>query len=245
MSFVIKYDPQSLSDYVFPSHQVKKVVDRYTKGNDLRPLILHGANGVGKSCLARMLPSAMEGMDAIVHIVKGYEAGEMQDLKKIFKAPPNYYKLFSEGDQKRNYFIINEANFAYKAALAMRDIIDELQADVQFIFTTNMFEQMDIGIRDRSTCLLVGAADASAWLPRAKYILEQEGIEVPTSKLKAMLTSQLQVSASNRKLLEYLQTFVEDVRSKSDDSDVQAINAPTPQPPSEHLNPLSAVSQAT
>jgi hypothetical protein len=245
MSYVIKFDPKSLQDYVYPTTQVKKVVDRYVRGKDLRPLILHGTNGVGKSCLARLLPTAMEGRYATAHIVNGYEFGEVHEVKKLFGGPPMYFKLFSEAGQKRRYIIINEANLSYKAALAMRDIIDDMQEQVQLIFTTNLFEQMDIGIRDRSTCLLVGAADANAWLPRAEFILQQEGIKVPKPKLLQMLTAQLQVSASNRRLLEYLQTFVEDLRNKGNEGgDTQAANEPVVQPPSQNYNPLGPVLQA-
>jgi len=244
MSYAIKYDPQSLQDYVYPSMQVKKVVDRYVRGNDLRPLILHGMNGVGKSCLARLLPSAMEGKYASAQTVKGYETCELGDVKKLFDGPPMFYKLFSEAGQKRRYIVINEVNLSYKAALAMRDIIDELQEQVQLIFTTNMFEQMDIGIRDRSTCLLVGTPDANAWLPRAEYILQQEGIEVQKAKLLQMLASQLQVSGSNRKLLEYLQEFAEDLRNKSEGGETQAANEPIVQPPTLHYNPLAPVLHA-
>lgn len=244
MSYVIKYDPKSLQNYVYPTTQVKKVVDRYVQGKDLRPLILHGMNGVGKSCLARLMPSAMEGRYASAHTVNGYELGELHEVKKLFAGPPMFFKLFSEAGQKRRYIIINEVNLSYKAALAMRDIIDELQEQVQIIFTTNMFEQMDIGIRDRSTCLLVGAADANAWLPRAEYILQQEGIEVQKAKLLQMLAAQLQVSASNRKLLEYLQEFAEDLRNKSEGGETQVANEPIVQPPTQHYNPLAPVLHA-
>lgn len=244
MSYDIKYAPKSLDEYVFPTMQVKKVVDRYVRGTELRPLILHGTNGVGKSCLARLLPSAMEGKLATFELVKGFEFGEVHEVRKLFAAPPMFYKLFSEAGQRRRYFVINEANLSYKAALAMRDIIDDIQEEVQLIFTTNMFEQMDIGLRDRSTCLFVGAADAKAWLPRAEYILQQEGIEVQKGKLLQMLSSQLQVSASNRKLLEYLQEFVDSLRTKDDGGEEQAANEPVAQPPSQLYNPLGPVMQA-
>lgn len=244
MSYVIKYDPQSLQEYVYPSKQVKKVVDSYVRGNDLRPLILHGMNGVGKSCLARMLPSAMEGKFATAQIVKGYESNEVSDITKLFKGPPMFYKLFSEAGQKRRYVVVNEVDLSYKAGLAMRDIIDEMQTEVQFIFTTNMIEKMDIGIRDRSCCLLVGTPDANAWLPRAQYILQQEGIEVPASKLLQMLAAQLKVSASNRRLLEYLQSFVEDLRRSSEEGDDVAISDPPTPPIVPQHNPLAARRQA-
>ena len=244
MSYVIKYDPKFLADYVIPSTQVKKVINRYVQGSDLRPLILHGTNGVGKSCLARLLPSAMEGRTATFETVAGYEMGELHEVKTLFAGSPMFYNLFSEAGQKRRYLIINEVNFASKASFAMRDIIERLQEKVQMIFTTNVFEQLDIGIRDRSTCLHVGTPDARAWLPRTEAIMRSEGVTVAKDKLLQMLTAQLQVSASNRKLLEYLQTFVEDVRSKGKGGETDAANEPAVLPPSQHYSPLGPVLQA-
>ena len=104
----------------------------------------------------------------------------------------------------------------------------------QFIFTTNYIDQVDLALRDRSNCLAVPAVSAKDWLPRSQWILEQEGIALSDDQLLKVLSTQLLVSSSNRKLLECLEDFVRTVRNPPRNSGGVLEVLPTPEP----INPL-------
>jgi hypothetical protein len=147
-----------------------------------------------------------------------------------------FYQVFTINDQKRNYIISNEINFTPKAAIAFRDVVDGMVSHTQFIFTTNYIGQVDLALRDRSNCLAVPAVTAKDWLPRSQWILEQEGIALSDDQLLKVLSTQLQVSSSNRKLLECLEDFVRTVRNPPSNSGGVLEVLPKPEP----INPLMA-----
>jgi replication-associated recombination protein RarA len=243
MSFTQKYAPTKLADVIIASQTVQSKLADYIAGNRLQPIILHGQYGTGKSSICRLLPSAMEGKDAVATELKTTEFSSVHDVAKVFDAPPLFYKLFSTNHQKRHYIISNEFNFTTKAAIAFRDVIDELYEHTQFIFTTNDLNSIDAGLRDRSTCLHIPPASASHWLARAQFILNLEGICLPDAQVLNVLNTQLQVSNSNRKLLECLEDLVQMVRNGGGIKEANVEPAPlTPVPPPPiQYNPLAAL----
>lgn len=237
MSFAIKYAPKHLDDIVMSSTTLKNKLAEYLNDRDLKPLILYGGVGTGKTTIANLLPSAIEGKEAQITRLKATEFSSMNDVNEVFGGPPMFYKLFTTNDQKRTYVISNEINFTAKAAIAFRDIVDDMVEHTQFIFTTNYIDQVDMALRDRSNCVCVPPVKAKDWLARAQWILGQEGIALPDSQLLNILTSQLQVSSSNRKVLERLEDFVRSVRNPpSNDGGIESIDEPSPMP----VNPMMA-----
>jgi replication-associated recombination protein RarA len=236
MSFALKYAPTRLSDVVIGSQTLKNRLNDYIQDRDLKPLILHGGVGTGKTTIANLLPDAIEGKPAEVTRLKAVEFSSVTDVTEVFGGPPMFYKLFTTNDQKRTYVISNEINFTHKAAIAFRDTVDDMIGHTQFIFTTNYIDQVDIALRDRSNCLVVPPVTAKDWLPRAQWILQQEGIALPDDQLLKILTTQLQVSSSNRKLLERLEDFVRSVRNPPSNPGGIIDVVPTPEP----INPLMA-----
>jgi DNA polymerase III delta prime subunit len=236
MSFALKYAPTHLCDVVIGSQSLKNRLDDYIHDRDLKPLILHGGVGTGKTTIANLLPDAIEGKPAEVTRLKAVEFSSVTDVTEVFGGPPMFYKLFTTNDQKRTYVVSNEINFTLKAAIAFRDTVDDMVSHTQFIFTTNYIDQVDIALRDRSNCIVVPPVTAKDWLPRAQWILQQEGIALPDDQLMKILSTQLQVSSSNRKLLERLEDFVRSVRNPSSNSGGVMDVASSPEP----INPLMA-----
>ena len=236
MSFALKYAPTRLDDVVIGSQTLKNRLSDYINDRDLKPLILHGGVGTGKTTIANLLPDAIESKKAEVTRLKAVEFNSINDVMQAFGDQTMFYQVFTINDQKRNYIISNEINFTPKAAIAFRDVIDDMISHTQFIFTTNYIDQVDIALRDRSNCLAVPPVTAKDWLSRAQWILQQEGIALPDDQLLKVLTTQLQVSSSNRKLLERLEDFVRSVRNPPSNPGGVVIEVLTPEP----INPLMA-----
>ncbi len=236
MSFALKYAPKTLDEVVLGSITLKNKLAEYINGRDLKPLILHGGVGTGKTTIANLLPDAIEGKKAEVTRLKAVEFNSINDVMQTFEDHTMFYQVFTINDQKRNYIISNEINFTPKAAIAFRDVIDDMISHTQFIFTTNYIDQVDIALRDRSSCLVVPPVSAKDWLPRAQWILQQEGIALPDDQLLKVLSAQLQISSSNRKLLERLEDFVRSVRNPPSNPGGVVIEVPTPEP----ISPLMA-----
>ena len=236
MSFALKYAPKTLDEVVLGSITLKNKLAEYINGRDLKPLILHGGVGTGKTTIANLLPDAIEGKKAEVTRLKAVEFNSINDVMQTFEDHTMFYQVFTINDQKRNYIISNEINFTPKAAIAFRDVIDDMISHTQFIFTTNYIDQVDIALRDRSSCLVVPPVTAKDWLPRAQWILQQEGIALPDDQLLKVLSAQLQISSSNRKLLERLEDFVRSVRNPPSNPGGVIVEVPTPEP----INPLMA-----
>ena len=236
MSFAYKYAPKTLDEVVLGSNTLKAKLADYINDRDLKPLILHGGFGTGKTTIANLLPDAIEGKPAEITRLKAVEFSSITDVTEVFGGPPMFYKLFTTNDQKRTYILSNEINFTLKAAIAFRDIVDDMIGHTQFIFTTNYIDQVDMALRDRSSCVMVPPVTAKDWLPRAQWILQQEGIALPDDQLLKVLSTQLQVSSSNRKLLERLEDFVRSVRNPPSNPGGVIEVVPMPEP----SNPLMA-----
>lgn len=236
MSFALKYAPKHLNDVVVGSLNLKNRLSEYINGRDLKPLILHGSPGTGKTTIANLLPDAIEGKKAQVTRLKAAEFNSINDVLQAFEDNNMFYQVFTINDQKRNYIISNEINFTPKAAIAFRDVVDDMMSHTQFIFTTNYIDRVDLALRDRSCCLAVPPVTAKNWLPRARWIMQEEGVALPDDQLLNVLNAQFQVSSSNRKLLERLEDFVRSVRNPPSCDGGVIEDQTSPQP----INPLMA-----
>jgi DNA polymerase III delta prime subunit len=207
MSFVKKYAPKTLNDVVL-EQSVKSKLDSYVRGGNRTPLILHGTNGLGKTSIAALLPSAMEGGIVIHPLNSAKDTFNTVDDVINFFGNKYAFSLSTFSGGNRDYFVLNEVYFTERVALKFRDYIEDYEDVVQFIFTTNSYMKIDKGIRDRCDNIQMMPATPQDWLPRVQQILQAESLTISDATALGLITTQLASDPSNRQLLNKIEAVV-------------------------------------
>ena len=101
------YSPRYIGDIIFPNDEVRNVVTAYASGEVRRPLILCGRNGTGKSLIARLIPKAIEKMDAVsVSHIKSHWLDSNNDVDTLLSNGKMFDKLFTVNGQRYSYYVI-------------------------------------------------------------------------------------------------------------------------------------------
>ena len=144
--------------------------------------------GTGKSALAKLLPDAIEiarvGKDACdmyVRVQPGNNGLAM--MSNIANAA----QLVSLG--RYRYFVLDEVDCLNTEAMRILKSVMNYSG-VVWVFTTNHFQKIEAGVRDRCHCIPFNAAPAANWLPLARRILAHAGVTgVTDQQLTAVITS--------------------------------------------------------
>lgn len=198
-----KYSPKTLNEFVYPNKQVKQTVEYYASGDATRPLILSGTNGTGKSLLATLIPKAIDGNGVQVTTRSGEELNSSIEVRKTFFNKKQYDKFFKLNEHY-NYTIIEELNIDSKARDALKIALDQTRGTDLAIITTNNVMSIDVGIRSRCEVLEVPPCTPDVFLPRAKYILQSEGVSLDGGLLYDALEAAYEERADNRKYYQKL-----------------------------------------
>jgi replication-associated recombination protein RarA len=204
-----KYRPKNISEFVFANAQVERQVKRYVTGKTVRPLVLYGPNGTGKSTLADLIPKELEGKQVMVNKVKAEDLNSNAEVRKIFTRSKQFDKMFAPEGQSRNYTVIEEVNFDPRAKGAMRESLDEMEGRDLIIFTTNELDKLDPGLLSRAEIVEVPPATAEQFLPRAQDILKAEGVNLDDASVLEVLESVYEVHPDNRSYYKALDEIIE------------------------------------
>jgi len=204
-----KYRPRNIDEFVFATPELKAQIKRYTEGKTLLPLVLHGVYGTGKSLLAELIPKALDGENVSVNYINAEELNNASDVRKKFFRSLQFDRLFSVNGQKHNYTVVEEVNFDPKAKGALRVCLDSMADRELFIFTTNEVNKIDEGLLSRAEVVEVPPAPPHSFFPRAKHILESEGVELADSVLLNVLESVYDSHCDNRAYYRALDEIIE------------------------------------
>ena len=160
--------------------------------------MLYGVSGTGKSALAKLLPQAIEeargGQNAYeryMRVVPG--ANGLKLVESIVKQA----ELVPFA--KYHYFVLDEVDCLSKDAMKILKSAMNMPQSI-YILTTNHFDLIESGVRDRCYCIPFNAAPSANWLPFVRKVLADYGITgISDSALNSTIA---QANGSARNVLE-------------------------------------------
>jgi len=195
MKTVDKYAPKDLSEVIFGNATSKHTVQAVASTHLETSLILYGPRGTGKTTVANLLAQTIGGEDVMIEPNDFKTVLAMPKLKDYLQRGASMARFTSS----RKYFVIwhefdrNDVN-PYELWTAL----DDMNNDIMLILTTNEFIKIHPSLRSRCQAVEMPALTAQDVLPRAQWILTQEGLTLPDAQVLAYLTPQ-QVNSDLRK----------------------------------------------
>tara|TARA_R110002096_G_scaffold83316_1_gene193299 strand:- start:809 stop:1756 length:948 start_codon:yes stop_codon:yes gene_type:complete len=175
--WVERYRPQVIDDCILPD-SIKNTFKDMVKSGESQNLLLSGTAGCGKTTIAKAFCNEL---DADFIMINCSEDGNIDTLRTKIR---NFASTVSmSGDKK--IVILDEFDYsnAQSTQPALRGFIEEFANNCRFILTCNYKNRIIEPIHSRCTCIAFTIPKgekpklASKFMDRAKWLLEQEGIE--------------------------------------------------------------------
>ena len=205
IDFEKKYAPKTLDDVVFHDDQTRDTIFAYARGETARDLFLYGPVGTGKTTIAKLVPVAMV-PDLQKPDLRLLNASDDRSLTSLRDKAKEFLKMSGFNSAGMRFVILDEVDgLDKKAADALRGMIDSKPNGSLYLLTTNYQHEVPEAIRSRCTCVRIDRTPAERWLPRARWIMEQEGCPRSDEKLLPVIEA---AQGDNRRVLQNLQKVV-------------------------------------
>ena len=180
MKVEIKYEPKSLTEVVYSSAGQDIRINAYAQSGLNGHIILWGPNGTGKSTVAKLLPNAIAGTQAIIESKSLEDLLAIKDLKTYLMREAHSAIVIFGG----KYFLVYDEADATKGSMSdFWTAVDYCGSDLMMILTTNNPMAIAQSVRSRSDEINFPALTPQQFLSRAQYMLNAEGVNLPNAQV--------------------------------------------------------------
>jgi DNA polymerase III delta prime subunit len=203
VDFKTRHRPKTLGDIVWPSLDAQDLVEDYTDGLIDGHLCFYGTFGTGKTQVAQLVPFALTGDAQIQHDTLFINCSDTTSKSELIPTIKRFAETLSFCEGGLRFLILDEADrIDPRAQDALKGIIDKYGDIARFIFTTNRFGKLDGGLKSRCHCMEFGLGQSADWMPRARQIMDAEGVEISDADLLAVIDKG---KGSGRVVLQHLE----------------------------------------
>ena len=178
------YPPIALNDLVVSDQGIKEFLEDYTKGYVVNNLLLVGNNGTGKSTIAKLLPTLVEGHNPHFDELQGTEGFDVNGAVTKLENIIHFAGLL---DQKYHYIIFNELDKVKTNLAAFWQLMDAWGDRVVMIATANDYNKIDPCMRSRFKVVNLPPIKAKDFLPRAMEIFGKEKVNLKSDYMLEQL----------------------------------------------------------
>jgi hypothetical protein len=184
------YQPKSFEDFIFPSDYVEAQIMSYVFGDEVKPLLLFGGWGGGKSVIAQLICDFYEATGAYILKIDARDESEStkDKLKHLLHEKAFYDHIETTTPIKR---VVRWCEFKLDSKLtnAAKRYLDIFPTTHLLICSCNYkeYDELDVGVKQRFNRLEIPVLTPTQMLPYASRILAEQSVNVSEQTVLRLL----------------------------------------------------------